>query len=539
MRPRNGSTALFFKAAPALVAAATAAVFLPSVRFEFVNWDDQPMLVSNPLFRGLDWAHVRWMFTTGYMANYQPLSWLSYALDYRLWGMNPFGFHLTNVVLHAVNAALFCLLARVLLGASLPDAEEADVSLAAVLAALLFALHPLRAESVAWVSERRDVLSGFFYLLTVLLYLSARKTPDAASARRREIASWSAYALSLSSKGIGVSLPITLLALDFYPLRRRLTGALLKEKYPYIGLALAAGLVGAVSQNRAGAVLSIDTSWTSRIAHAFEALCFYPWKSLVPTGLIPFYSLPDSIPWWHWTFVLSAAAVSTFTAAALFGRRRWPAATAAWVHYLGAAAPVVGLLRFGPQLAADRYSYLSCMAWPLLLGGELLAFRRGAPLVRRAALAFAAAALVAVSAAATVRQIGFWRDSVTLWSHALQVHPDEPLARNNLGEALAARGRGGEAIAQYRQAIELQPDYADARDNLGIELEKRGETAEALDQFWTALWFEPGSKDAHLNLALTYMAHGDRERARFLIERALEIDPGFSDARAALARLGP
>lgn len=523
----------FIRAAPLLVAAATAAVFFRAVRFEFLNWDDQPYLVQNLFFRGLDWPHLRWMFTTVLSGPYQPLSWLSYAVDYSVWGMSPFGFHLTNVLLHAANAALFCVLARRLLSSAFaPEGEGPEISLAAAWAALLFSVHPLRAESVAWVTERRDVLSGFFYLLTLLFYLSSLAAPSPAAARRRRAASWTAYALSLASKAIGVGLPLTLLALDFYPLRRRFDRALWREKAPYVGLAVAAGLAGVWAQNRAGALLPIDRSWLSRCAHAAYALAFYPWKTLFPIGLIPFYELPLTRELWHWTHVLSAIVVASALAAAALGRRRWPAVSSACLHYAAAAVPIVGFVRFGPQIAADRYSYLSCLAWPLLAAGGFIWLWRGPLSRRRGSLASAAAALTALLAFACFRQTGIWRDSVVLWAHTAKVVPDMPLARNNLAVALASRGRTDEAISQLRLAVELDPAYADARNNLASQLDSKGDHDEASRQYWTAMWLAPNAPESYTNLGLNFAARRDWDRAEFLFGQAVLLAPRDSQAHS-------
>src|ERR671923_1602028 len=297
---------------PTVVALITGITFLPILWNQFVDWDDYDNLLNNPNYRGLGWSQIRWMFTTFHMGHYQPLSWVTLAVDYLLWGLNPVGYHLTNLVIHAANASFFYFISRQLLARALPVAADESswrLSLSAASAALLFAIHPLRVESVAWATERRDVLAGFFFLWTIYCYLRAASSPQVHSHRRWLTAAVFIYGLSLLSKATGMTLPLALLVLDFYPLHRLQGGPanwlksplrnLLLEKLPFFVLALVFALSALFAQRSIGALKPLqDYDVASRMGQAFYGLSFYLWKTLVPTRLSPLCELPfDPQPW--------------------------------------------------------------------------------------------------------------------------------------------------------------------------------------------------------------------------------------------------
>jgi len=473
------------------VAALTGAVFLPALRNGFVNWDDPATLLSNEAFRGFDAARLRWMFASRYMGNYQPLTWLSYAVDFRLWGLDPRGYHLTSVLLHAANAALFFLVAARLLERARPATDEAGerrLLQAAGLAALLFALHPLRVESVAWASERRDVLAATFYLACVLAYLRAHERSR--TDRRWLAASFGALTLSLLAKGSAVVAPAALLVLDFYPLRRlgvsdgSARGVWL-EKALFAVPAAAAGAIGLLGQVSNGASMTLsDYGWIPRLEQAGYALVFYLGKCVVPLRLSPLYLHPSLDPRSPLLLAPAAAALALSAAAAACARRR-PAVAALWAYYVVVLAPVLGLIPFGMQVAADRYTYLSCLGWAAAAGAALRAW-----LDRPWARACAAAAVLSL-AILCARQEAVWRDSTALWTRALSVDPRDPVAHANLGNALAQSGRLDEAIAHYRAALSVSPRFAKAWDNLGVALAQTGREAEARSCFATARALAP------------------------------------------------
>ena len=488
--------------AKALVAVITFVAFLPALGNGFVAWDDDRNFLDNPHYRGLGPAQLAWM-VSHLDAHYVPLTGLTLGLDYVLWGMNPAGYHLTSLVLHAANAVLVYAVARRLIAAALPGVSSIALALGSAVAALLFAVHPLRVESVAWATERRDVLCGLFYLLTVLAYLRY----CASASRRWYRLSLAFLAAALLSKAMAVTLPVILLLLDAYPLRRRAW----REKLPFFALSLAAGAIALVAQRAAGATSTVTfLGPLERVAIAGYSLAFYLWKTLVPRHLSPIYELPARVDAFASSYVASALAVLALSVLAIALRRRWPAFTVVWASYVVTVLPVSGLVQVGPQIAADRYTYLALLGVAILAGGAFvlvwraLEGRRAAALVARWAaapvLGCGALALVIALAVLTIKQTQVWRNSETLWTHALSVGPSA-IAHAKLGVVRDEQGRPEEAIAHYRQALRIHPDMPDAYNDWGIALARQGRWLEAIEQYENALKLAPGSVEAHANLA--------------------------------------
>ncbi len=509
------------------VALLTACAFLPALRNGFA-WDDELNFLTNPHYRGLGWEQLRWMFTTAYLGPYQPLSWLSSGLDFSLWGMNPFGYHLGNLLLHAANTSLVYLLSARLLRLAAPtDGPESELRLdvCAGAAALLFSLHPLRVEAVAWATERRTVLAGFFYLSALWFYL------EDVSRKRRPVASVVLFLLSLLSKGVGVALPVTLLALDAYPLRR-FRKDVLWEKAPFFLLALAFGLVElfAYSQHPTTAP---DEALVTRAANACLALVFYAVKTVAPFELSPFYAPA-------WPIAACVVAVSAVTALLYRQRARWPFALAAWTHYVATLAPVLGIFRFADHLVADRYSYLACLAWPLLAAAGLRS------LGRRLFLPFVAATALAVAGLSllTRTQLGVWRDSITLWRHALTLAPDSDYARRslghsyyNLGNARLQRGRPLDAWPFYVESLKHDPANSMAHNNIGTILLKHGTPDDSIRGFRRALELDAGNALAHNGLGLALARKGAFDESVASFCRALRLEPELHGSAANLRAL--
>ncbi|HNW45303.1 MAG TPA: tetratricopeptide repeat protein [Elusimicrobiales bacterium] len=569
---------------PLLIALLTFAVFLPSLKNGFVNWDDLQNLTENRHYRGLGWEQLRWMFSTFHLGPYQPLSWLTYAADYLAWGLNPFGYHLTNIILHSVNSALFWLLClKLFLLSSEPADQEnkTDYYLAAGFAALFFAVHPLRVESVTWVTERRDVLSGLFYLLTLLWYIPPRAAGgEQAGPWRRHVLPLCAFLCALLSKAMVITLPAALLLLDIFIIKRlspdmrrwfsRETRQLWLEKVPYFALSAVFGAAGYIGQAGIGAVASYQTFGAAdRAAQIFFSTGLYLLKTLAPLNLLPEYKFTGSVA--SWQPAAAAAAIFALTWAALAARRHWPAFLAVWLYYLATLSPVSGIVKLGAQAAADRYTYLPCLGFALLSGGALLALRRAAD--GRAGKLATLLACLAITALAglTWRQQGYWHDSETLWRHALSINPDLPIARtnlgvalhkkgafaeaaahyaavlrmnpgnaqahNNLGRVLASQGNSAQAVSHYLEALKLDPAFAEAHYNLGFSLNKAGKTAEAAEQYRAALSLKPDFADAHNNLAEVLAAQGRLDEAAGHYRAALQLDPGLSEAQNNLGSI--
>jgi tetratricopeptide (TPR) repeat protein len=539
---------------PLFISLLTFIVFLPVLQNGFVDLDDDKNILGNPHYRGLAWTQLRWMFTTFHLGHYQPLSWVTLGLDYLLWGMNPFGYHLTNLLLHAANAVVFYFLCVRLLSLAI-SASPRDLALqvGAGVAAVLFAVHPLRVESVAWVTERRDVLSGLFFLLTILCYARGA-TAETGRGHLRWMA-WAVvvYALSLLSKAVGMTLPVVLLALDVYPLRRlgggqgRWFGPQVRkvwwEKIPFLLLALGTMVVAFLAQYHEGIMESL-AHWglVPRLAQAFYGLVFYLWKTLIPVGLLPLYELPARLNPGDWPYLVSATVVLGLSVALVIIRERWPAGLAVWVYYVAMVAPVSGIAQSGPQLVADRYSYLSCLGWVILVGGGLVLVRRcwltGSRLFFNLA-AVGVVAIVAVLSYQTRQQIQVWHDTERLCKYILSVTPESRIAHANLGNVLYRRGNFEEAIEHYRRSIRLGADYADrnyavAHFNLGNVLDDLGRLDEAREHYRKAVEIDPGFVAAHNNLGLVLVKRGKLEEAIQHYRRALEVNPAFALAHVNL-----
>lgn len=420
-------------------------------------------------------------------------------------------------------------------------------------AALVFAIHPLRVELVAWVTERRDVLSRFFFLSSLLCYLKGAAEAKTNALRRLWMtAAVFVYGLSLLSKAAGVALPIVLLALDVYPLRRLGSEAggwfgpavrkVWWEKIPFLLLAVVFGFIAFAAQREAQALLPLDTyGVAARLGQALFGIAFYLWKTILPVNLSPIYGLPGQLRPSDWMpFLVSGIVVLAVTTALVIVRRGWPALLAVWICYLALLAPVLGFFQAGPQIAADRYTYLSCLGWAALAGGALFYFFQRWSRGRESAQIFVPPVLLAgviVIALGTLTwlQARVWHDSESLWRHAVSAYPDGSRAHNNLGNALVHGGKMAEAITHYKEAVRIDPDYKEAHHNLGLTLAERGKAAESIDEYREALRIDPRYKEAHNNLGVALFYWGDSAAAIEHYRAALQIDPAFRDAHNNLA----
>src|SRR2546426_12612097 len=521
---------------PVLIALVTFAAFLPTLQNQFVTWDDGKNFLENAHYRGLGWTHIRWMWTT-HLGHYIPLTWMTLGLDYLLWGMNPFGYHLTSLLLHAANAVVFFFVVHRILTLALPSPSERGhaLAVAAGFAALGFAIHPLRVESVAWVTERRDVLSGLFYLSAILIYLWACE--GGARGRGWYWGAVAVFVLALLSKSMVVNLPFVLLILDVYPLRR-LGGALgwwseparriYGEKIPFVLLAAAASAIAVMAQSSVHAAASLaQLSVPGRLAVSAFGLGFYLWKMVVPVNLSPLYELPRTMDPVAPPFILSYALVLAITGIVLALRRRVPGLPAAWVAYVVVLLPVLGIVQSGPQIAADRYTYLAGLGWASLAGAGLLStWRRWPPFV----LTGLAVVLLSGLGTLTWNQVEVWHDSEKLWTHALAIDPKTSMAQFGLGRVRADQGKPAEAIEHYRQALNIKPDYGAAHYNWGVVLGQQGKPAEAIEHYRLALQMRPNSAEAHNNWGLVLGQQGRLADAVEHSQQALRLKPDFAEA---------
>lgn len=519
----------------ALVAVLTLLVFSPALGNHWVEFDDLFNFGDNPHYRGLGWDQLVWMFTAAWGGHWTPIAWLTLGLDYVVWGMNPLGYHLTSVLWHAANAALVFAVAARLLRHAWPAASEGTLRLGAGAAALFFALHPLRVESVAWITERRDLVSGFFYLLTVLCWLVMLERADGAR-RRWYGAALGAYGLALLSKSIVISLPLVLLVLDVYPLRR-LSRRTLLEKVPFLALALVLAVLTAVSFRSALSPLEYYGP-AARVGMVAYSLVFYAWKTVVPADLSPVYELPWRVSILDPAFLAATLVALAAFAALIAARRWWPAGLAAAIAYALALAPVSGLVQAGPQLVADRYSYLATLGLALLTGGGLMAvMARDAAGELRPGLARLVVGVVGgwlvILSALTVSQVLVWHDDRSLWEHALAIDPD--CGRCNKGFA-RYQATSGAAEARLRRILAVNARDADARTRLGALLVQQRRYAEAETELRTVLRDVPDSADALSFLGMALFESGRPAQAVPVLERAVSLAPSAALPHFGLGR---
>ena len=531
---------------PALVALSTFLVFLPALQNDWVNWDDTANFLDNPAYRGLGWAQLKWMWSTQMLRHYIPLSWMTLGLDYKIWGMNPWGYHLTNVLLHTADAVAFYLLAVAIFKITIPPKAGAEIPIGAMFAALIFAIHPLRVESVAWITERRDVLSGLFYLLAILAYIHAYQ-PGHPIRRKYYWLCLASFAAALLSKEIVVTLPALLLLLDIYPLRRlpatprrwleAQVRAVWFEKIPFFALSL--GMI-VVVQYRSTRMDLFDAmagmGRLSRIAAAIYNLAFYLGKTVAPVRLSPLYEFtPHKIDPAAAPFQISLLVVLSITATAILLLRRYPSLLAVWLAYAITLAPVLGFFANGPTVTYDRNTYLACLGWALLAGASMVLWWQRTQAIRWLLAAAATLAILSL-AALTNQQIRVWHDSDALWTQALQVEPSF-IAYNNMAEVLMSRGDDLWAAENFRKAIAMRPDFSPAHLGLGGALLRLHRLDEAAREYQTALDLGKNLAFAHNGLACALAWQGKRDEAIRHFEQAIQLRPDYADARRNLAQV--
>jgi protein O-mannosyl-transferase len=528
-----------------VVAAAAVLAHAPAISNGFVNWDDARYITGNPMVGHVTWEGVRWAFTTFHETNWHPLTWLSHMLDGTLFGANPAGHHAMSVALHAANAALLFLVLVRMTGAVAPS----------LLVAALFALHPLGVESVAWASERKNLLSTLFWILTIGAYALYAERPS----RARYAAVVVLFALGLMAKPMLVTLPFVLLLLDGWPLARaeataagagRSWRALVVEKLPLVALSLASCVVTMIAQRPARVSMTL-LPLPARLANAAVSYLRYLAHAVAPVDLAPYYSLPGTAeaPPIAWPVGAGALlAVVAITVLAWRVRARAPHVTMGWLWYLGTLVPVIGLVQVGSQAMADRYAYVPligifiAIAWSLPLARAEFAVgaegRRlpqsesgGAPGTRRPSVSAANLVLPAVALAvllalgvATARQTRVWRDSESLWRRALERNPRSRVALTNLGVYFVDVGRTDEGVSALSRAVAIDSSYALARRGLGVALTAAGRQAEAVAEHEAAIALNPRDGGARYNLANALADLGRLDEAIATYREAAAID---------------
>ncbi len=509
-------------------------VFSRVCGYGFVGFDDDNYFYSNfHVKTGLTWAGVRWAFQTGYASNWHPLTWLSLMLDAQMFGSGPAGPHFTNLFLHAINSVLLFLLFRRLTAATWSS----------LFVAALFAIHPLRVESVAWVSERKDVLSGLFFLLTLDMYARYARRSKAGVAKSKflYVGSLLLFACGLMSKPMLVTLPFVLLLLDYWPLNRfecsRLK-PLLVEKLPFLSLSIASCAVTVWAQQQAIKPMVLLPQGV-RIGNALISYVIYLAQMFWPENLVVYYPYQIDRP--AWQIPGAAALLFCLTMLAILTARRFPYFRMGWLWYLGMLVPAIGLVQVGGQAHADRYMYLPQIGLTIAIVWAIRDWSQSWR-YRRQILVPLAMVVIGVLMVSTWKQTAYWRTDEVLWKRALACTSGNYVAYNNLGVVLAHEGRVAEARENYRQAIKYYPDYAEANVNLGVTYMNGGRLAEAERCFQRAIEINPNVAEAYNNLGLVFAKLGRTDEAIEQYRKAVQLNPDrleiYNNLGNLLARQG-
>ena len=476
------------------------AVYMQAGNHQFLNFDDDVYVTANPhIISGITGKNILWSFTSVEAANWHPVTWLSHMADVQFYGMNPRGHHLTSVAIHAITTAILFLLLFNITGARWQSS----------IVAALFALHPLHVESVAWVAERKDILSAFFWFLTLLLYAEY-------SAKRKTalyLFTLVSFVLGLMSKPMLVTLPVVMLLMDYWPLNRfgrdqddGVTGRwsvlipLVKEKIPFFVCSLLSSVVTIIAQHSGGAIKSLNAAPPLlRIENALVAYLTYIGKTLWPRDLAVLYPIPPSFPLWQ---VIGALLILLLVSAATIrARRHHPYLAVGWAWFVVTLVPVIGLVQVGVQAMADRYTYISLTGLFIMAVWGIPDLVKGLK-YREGILMLLAGAVITVSAALSWQQLGYWQDNDSLYRHTLHVTADNYVIHNNLGIVLANRWNLDAAIQEFQEALRINPKYSEAHYNLGMTFAIKGNVDGAIWELQEALRINPEHPKAQLNLGV-------------------------------------
>jgi len=513
-----------------LLVVATVAVYWQVANHDFINFDDPAYVSENPqVQKGLTVDSIVWSFSTTYAGNWHPLTWISHILDCTLYSLNPGGHHLTNLLFHTANTLLLLFVFTKMTG----NAWRSGF------VAALFALHPLHVESVAWVAERKDVLSTFFWMLTMLSYTRYVAQPEVI----RYLPVLLFFALGLMAKPMLVTLPFVLLLLDYWPLGRigfdspaqddtppkaPIAWRLVWEKLPLFALAAISAAVTFYAQNRSGAVASIEAvSLGVRISNALISYVKYIAKTIYPAKLAVFYPHPGMLQLWQAAGTCLILLVISFAALRYIKTRRYLAV--GWLWYVGTLIPVIGLVQIGSQSMADRYTYVPLIGLFVIVawGAPELAGSRHHTRIWFLTLS---AIILSILMPVTWKHVQYWKNSTTLFEHALTVTSNNYLAHDALGEALFDDNHLVEAIDHYLHALQINPDYENANYNLGIAFEKQGRVEDAIKYYLKSIQIDPYFAGAHYNLGIAFEKQGRIDDAIEHYRNALKIKPNHFQA---------
>ncbi len=508
--------------------AASLIVYGQVITHEFINYDDGVYITENPHVKdGFTLESIKWAFTTGHATNWHPVTWLSHMLDIEIYGLNPMGHHWTNLQIHIVNSILLFLVFKIMTGAIWKSAFVAAI----------FALHPLHVESVAWVAERKDVLSAFFWILGMWAYVHYVKQPD----KKRYFLLILLFVLGLMSKPMLVTLPFVLLLLDFWPLSRfrsttkkdynfsykRLAG-LIWEKLPLFALSAISCIITFFVQKHGEAVVSLEAfPLTFRIANSLISYITYIEKTIWPQNLALLYPYPTILS--PGRVIVSGSLLLCISALVFRTINRFPYLAAGWLWYLGTLVPVIGLVQVGSQSMADRYTYIP------LIGIFIIATWGIADISarwqnRKILLSLSSASVLAAIIISAWFQTHYWQNSITIFTHTLNITNHNSVAHYELGLAFEHTGKLNKAVLHYNEALKINPDYAQAHNNLGTVLARQENMEAAIYHYDQALQIDPDYSKACYNLAKAYLTLNKIETAIYYLQEALRIDPDMTIA---------
>jgi tetratricopeptide (TPR) repeat protein len=499
-----------------VLAVSTFLVYWQVRNFDFVDFDDGDYVSANPhVLNGLTADSVFWAFTTDHSANWHPLTWLSLMLDRQLFGPGPAGFHLTNLFFHIANTLLLFLVLKQMTNALWQSAFVAAA----------FALHPMHVESVAWITERKDVLIALFWILTIAAYYRYTKQPGIA----RYLLVLLVFALGLMAKPMLVTLPFVFLLLDYWPLERKISRYLLVEKIPFFVLSIISSVITFLVQQNAGAVNDIDIfSLNNRIANVFLSYAQYIAKMFWPSNLAIFYHFDAaSVQFLQVAMCVLLLLVISFLVVRLGRNQKY--LPVGWFWFLIALVPVIGIVQVGSKAYADRYTYIPYIGLFIMLAWGMPQLLSKLP-YRKIILGLSMAAVLTSLGICAHQQMSHWKNSLTLFSHAVEVTQNNWLAYNRLGVAYARLGRLSQATEAFSQAVQIKPNFAEAHFNLGVAYGRLGNNTEAIDAYKQTIRLSPGYIMAYNNLGAVYSKLGRYNEAIDIYKQAVKIKPDLAEA---------
>lgn len=499
-------------------------------------WDDSLSLLENKHYRGLSGKYLIWMFTTFRDANYHPLAWMSFGFDYTLWGMNPAGYHLTNLIWHIINSVLFFFLIKLFILSTHPEnniLQRKTLLTCSGAGTLFFAIHPLRVENVAWLSARADLMCAAFFMLTVMCYLKYVKL--IAHRKKWYILTLLCFVCSLLSRAWGITLPVILLILDGYPLRRlhvenlfiRSNTKIIIEKIPFIIFSITAGYLAFMAKFQRALMLNMNEhDGFDRLMQSVYGLVFYLWKTLIPIRLSPLYLLDRPFNPFDTKYVVSVLLAMATIFVLLKIKNRLPGLAVCFLCYAFMVSPVLGIIQAGPQVAADRYTYISCLPFGILVGAGLYRFQSILKNKRHDAIVPAVMlSLLASFFFLSAGQSKIWHDENSLWTHAISVNRENYVAYWNRGLLFDDQKKYEDALKDYSNAIRCNPTDDKYYNNRGAIRKMQGNIQGALEDFNNAIRINPKSPEPYANRATIHASRSNLKLALHDYQKALEVAP--------------